>query len=49
MLALSTPEAQAVIDYRLKHGDFADVGELAKVPGLDPKKLEEKKGVIAFK
>jgi competence protein ComEA len=49
MLALSTPEAQAVIDYRLKHGDFADVGELAKVPGLDPKKLEEKIGVIAFK
>ena len=48
MLDLSTPQAQSVIDYRGAHGDFGGIGDLAKVPGLDPKQLEAKKDVIAF-
>jgi DNA uptake protein ComE-like DNA-binding protein len=43
ILALSTPEAQAVVEFRRTHGDFGDVGDLAKVQGLDPKKLDGKK------
>lgn len=48
MLAVTNDQAQAVIDYRKDHGNFASLGDVAKVPGLDATKLEAKKGVIAF-
>jgi len=40
VLKLAAKESDAIIAYRAAHGPFADLDALAKVPGLDPKKLE---------
>ncbi len=47
-LGLSTTEAEAVIDYRKKNGDFKSLDDLKKVPGLDAKNLDAKKDRLAF-
>jgi competence ComEA-like helix-hairpin-helix protein len=39
-LALTTKEAEGIVLYRMKHGDFKDTAELLKVEGVDPKKIE---------
>jgi len=48
VLEVSTPEAEAIVSYRKAHGAFSDFDALTKVPGLDPKKLEQKRDAIAF-
>jgi competence protein ComEA len=47
-LGLTTAEAEAVIKYRDKNGDFKSIDDLKKVPDLDAKKLDAKKDRLAF-
>jgi competence protein ComEA len=47
-LGLSTTEAEAIIDYRKKNGDFKTLDDLKKVPNVDAKKLDAKKDRLAF-
>jgi competence protein ComEA len=47
-LGLSTTEAEAVVDYRKKNGDFKSLDDLKKVPNVDAKKLDAKKDLLAF-
>lgn len=47
-LGLSTAEAEAIIQYREKNGDFKSIDDLKKVPGLDAGKLDAKKARLAF-
>jgi competence protein ComEA len=47
-LGLSTAEAEAIIDYRKKNGDFKSLDDLKKVPNVDAKKLDAKKDSLAF-
>ncbi|SRR5258708_23709426 len=46
---LSEKEAAAVVKYREENGDFKSFDGLAKVPGLEPKKIEERKERILFR
>ena len=48
ILKLSNEEAQAVIDYRAQKGNFSQWTDLLKVPGVDAKKIEDKKDAMAF-
>ena len=46
---LSSEEAAAIVKYRQANGDFKSVEEVGKVPGLDAKKIGERKDRILFK
>jgi competence protein ComEA len=48
VLEFTTDEAVALIEYRQTKGDFKEWKDLEKVPGLDQKKIEEKKDLMAF-
>ncbi len=41
-------EAESILKFRGEHGPFADFDALSKVPGLEVKKLEEKKEALTF-
>jgi competence ComEA-like helix-hairpin-helix protein len=45
---LGSGEAESVLKARAENGPFADFEALAKVPGLDVKKLEQKKEALVF-
>lgn len=47
-LELSAELAAAIVDYREKHGKFATWQDVAKVPGLLEKAIEEKKDRLTF-
>jgi competence protein ComEA len=47
-LALSEKEAEGIVMYRNKNGDFKSLDDLKKVPQLDIKKLYAKKGHLIF-
>lgn len=47
-LALTDKEADAVVAYRTKNGDFKSLDDLKKVPDVDAKKLDDKKDHIVF-
>jgi competence protein ComEA len=47
-LGLSTAEAEAVVQYREKNGDFKSIDDLEKIPDLDAKKLDAKKARLSF-
>jgi competence ComEA-like helix-hairpin-helix protein len=47
-LELTAKDADAIVKFRTDHGDFKDWASLAKVPGIDAKKLEAKKDSIVF-
>ena len=47
-LGLSEKEAEAVVQYRQKNGNFATWEDLKKVADLDSKKIEAKKDQLAF-
>lgn len=49
ILEVSPESAQAIVQYRAGNGDFTDLDGLKKVPGLDAKSIDERKGRIAFK
>ena len=48
VLVLAEGQADAIVKYRDEHGPFASWDDLMKVPGLDPKKLEEQKANVLF-
>jgi competence ComEA-like helix-hairpin-helix protein len=45
---LEPGQSDAIVKYRDEHGKFADWQALMKVPGLDPKKLEEQKANVIY-
>jgi competence protein ComEA len=47
-LELPAKDAEAVVAYRTKNGDFKTLDDLKKVPELDAKKLDEKKDKLTF-
>ena len=47
-LALSTPEAEAIVRYREQNQGFRTWEDVKKVPGIDPKKIEAGKDRLAF-
>ena len=47
-LQLTPAEADAIVQYRKANGNFKDLASLEKVTGVDTKKLEAKKDLIAF-
>jgi competence protein ComEA len=47
-LGLSAAEADAVIEYRKKNGDFKTLDDLKKVPAVDAKKFDVKKDRLTF-
>jgi competence ComEA-like helix-hairpin-helix protein len=47
-LQLSAAEADAIVQYRKANGNFKDIASLEKVGGVDAKKIEAKKDLIAF-
>jgi competence protein ComEA len=47
-LLLRRSQAKAVIQYRSQNGDFKSIDDLRKVPGLDFRKIEQKKSRIVF-
>lgn len=47
-LGLDDKETQAIVDYRAKNGDFKNLDQLKKVPGVNADRLQAKKELIAF-
>ena len=47
-LALAAKEAAAIVEARQKNGAFKDWQSVAKVPGVDAKKIEAKKDQLNF-
>jgi competence protein ComEA len=47
-LDLPAGQAAAIVKYRDEHGPFTDWASLMRVPGLDPKTLDEQKGSVIF-
>ena len=47
-LQLTTEEADAIVAFRKTNGDFKQIRDLAKVPGLDTKKIAAKETRIEF-
>jgi competence protein ComEA len=47
-LEFSAEEAEAIVKYRTANGNFKDLDALRKVSGVDPKKIDAKKDLIAF-
>ena len=41
-------EARSLVSHRDSQGPFKDFDDLPKVPGLDPKKLEAKRSLLAY-
>jgi len=48
VLGFSTKDADAIVEYRKAHGNFADAAALAKVDGIDKSKLEEQPDAIRY-
>ena len=48
MLGIALPQANAIVAYREKNGDFKDLDGVKKVEGLDAAALEAKKTAIIF-
>jgi competence protein ComEA len=47
-LELTSKESETIVEYREAHGNFKTLGDLKKVPGLDPVKIESKKDRLEF-
>jgi competence ComEA-like helix-hairpin-helix protein len=48
VLELSAAEADAIVQYRKANGTFKDLAGLEKVKGVDAKKIEAERELIAF-
>jgi competence protein ComEA len=48
VLEISNSDAEAIVQYRKEKGAFKDWPDLRKVPGIDLKKLEERKDRVVF-
>lgn len=47
-LSLSDKDAGAIVTYRQEHGNFKDLPDLKKVPGVDAQKIDAAKDLISF-
>ena len=47
-LRLTPAEAAAIVAYRVANGPFKEIKDLAKVPGLDAKKISSQESRIVF-
>jgi competence protein ComEA len=47
-LQISRKAAMAMVQYRQKNGKFKSAEDLKKVPGVDPKKIDENKSRVSF-
>jgi len=47
-LSLTTKEAEAVVRYRERHGDFREWGDMLVIYGVDGKKIEAAKDRMSF-
>ena len=47
-LEISEQDASAIVRYREQNGNFKDLEELKKVPGIDAKRLDDKKDRLEF-
>jgi competence protein ComEA len=48
VLQLSVEDARAIVRYREKDGKFQNWRDVTKAPGIDSKKIEEKKDLLVF-
>jgi competence protein ComEA len=48
VLGFTGPESQAIVTWREGNGNFKEWRDLLKVPGLDARKIEAKKEMMAF-
>ncbi len=48
VLGLTAKDAQAIVEYRKAHGNFADLAALMKIEGIDKTKLEEQPEALRF-
>lgn len=48
VLGVTTPEAETIVQYRRDKGTFDDLSALEKVPGIDVKKLDDRKEALIF-
>jgi competence ComEA-like helix-hairpin-helix protein len=48
LLSMTPQEATALTKYRQENGNFKNLDDLLKVPGVDVKKIQEQSGNIAF-
>ena len=48
VLELTTDEAAAVVAQRARAGNFGSLDDVKKVPGIDPRKIDERKDRIVF-
>jgi competence protein ComEA len=48
VLGFTVEETKAIVSYREQHGEFKELRDLLKVPGLDAQRVEAKKEMLAF-
>jgi competence ComEA-like helix-hairpin-helix protein len=48
VLGFTAAESQALVTYRTDYGNFKEWRDVLKVPGLDGKKVEDRKDKMAF-
>ena len=48
VLGLTAKDAQAIVEHRKAHGNFADLAALMKIEGIDKAKLEEQPDALRF-
>ena len=48
IVQLTKDEADAIVDFRTKQGEFRTLEDLRKVPGLDFARIQERKDHIGF-
>jgi competence ComEA-like helix-hairpin-helix protein len=48
VLGLSPKDSTAIVEYRKAHGNFADLGALSKVDGINKAKIDEQPEAILF-
>jgi competence protein ComEA len=48
ILGITTKQAEAIVAYRTKNGDFKDVDGIKKVDGIDAAAIDAKKDRIVF-
>ena len=48
VLGLTAKDAEAIVEYRKAHGNFADLAALMKIEGIDKAKLEEQPEALRF-
>ena len=48
VLEVTGAQADAIVKYRMDHGDFKTIDDLKKVPGLETAKLDSKKDRVVY-